>query len=112
MNLLIRDHKDSLESIQYNGKFVILVGKGMLKSPGHPSGNQQFYNQIAIFKHASVYPYLFDIFHRKIDNTTHYLGKYTLHDYKIKESFEGFRYYEFKMLRHRVEEHAECIFPS
>lgn len=112
MNLLMRDHKDSLESIQYGGRFVTLVGKGILKSPGHPAGNQQYYNQLDILRNSSIKPYLFNIFRRSLHNKTTFLGMYTLHDYKIKESFEGFRYFEFKFLIYKKASTEECIFPS
>lgn len=99
MSIVIKDHKDSLESIQMDGRVVYIIGPGVLKSPGHPAGNQQIYRQLIIFNIASTRPFLFKIYNKDLNNHTEYLGEYRLIDYKIKISFEGFRYYEYKLLR-------------
>uniref|UniRef100_A0A6C0ANA6 Uncharacterized protein n=1 Tax=viral metagenome TaxID=1070528 RepID=A0A6C0ANA6_9ZZZZ len=99
MNILIKDHKDSLESIQRDGQIVYIIGPGVLKSPGHPGGNQQFDRQLKIFRVACKEPYLFKIYNKDLEGHTEYLGEYKVLGYKIKLSFAGFRYYEYKMVR-------------
>lgn len=106
MNILIRDHKDSLESIERDGHIVYMVGPGVLKSPGHPGGNQQFHRQMNIFRVASTKPYLFRIFNKDLEGHTEYLGEYKILDFKLKMSFAGFRYYEYKMAR------VKCSMPG
>lgn len=99
MYLLVIDHKDSLEKIERDGKIVKVIGKGIMKSPGHPAGNQQYYNQMSFLSHASIKPYLFPIYNKDSANRIEYLGQYKLLSFKIKLSFEGFRYYEYTMFR-------------
>ena len=99
MRILIQDHKDSLESIERDGKIIYMVGPGVLKSPGHPAGNQQHTRQAKLFRVASTKPYYFKIFNTDYNGYTEYMGEYSILDYKIKISFEGFRYYEYKMVR-------------
>jgi hypothetical protein len=113
MDILIRDHKDSLESIQRDGKIIFMVGQGVLKSPGHPAGNQQFDRQMNIFRVASTSPYLFKLFNKDLNGCTEYLGEYRILDFKIKLSFAGFRYYEYKMVRVNCSmPGVELVFPQ
>ena len=106
MSIVIKNHKDSLESIERDGHIVYVVGPGVLKSPGHPAGNQQFNRQFTMFKIASTSPYLFKIYNRDLEGHTEYLGEYKILDFKIKMSFAGFRYYEYKMAR------VKCSMPG
>lgn len=99
MRFFIEDHPDSLESIERDGQIVRVVGKGVMRSPGHPGGNQQFSSQIPILRAAYVQPRLFEIFNTDINDRTEYLGRYKLLEHTIKLSFAGFRYYEYKMMR-------------
>jgi hypothetical protein len=99
MYLLVIDHKDSFEKIEREGKIVKVLGKGVMKSPGHPAGNQQYYSQRSLLLHASIKPYLFPVYNKDTDGHIEYLGQYKLLRFKIKMSFEGFRYYEFTMVR-------------
>ena len=99
MYLLVIDHPGSLESIEREGQIVKVLGKGIMKSPGHPAGNQQYCSQIPFLSYASIKPYLFPIYNRDYANRIEYLGKYKLLHFKIRISFEGFRYYEFTMVR-------------
>jgi hypothetical protein len=94
MFLIIEDHKDSIESIERDGQIIKLVGNGILKSPGHPAGNQSNERQIPLFKAGK-----FLIYNRTLEKQVEFLGIYSILDYKIKRSFEGFRYYEFTMVR-------------
>ena len=110
MYLILKESPGSLESITSNGQIVTLIGRGRLKSPGHPAGNQQLEAQVDFFSHASISPYLFSIFLKDIYGRMEYLGEYFMVSNKIKMSFEGFRYYEFKMLR-RNKPDATPVFP-
>ena len=112
MYLLVIDHPDSLEKIEREGQIVKVIGKGIMKSPGHPAGNQQYYSQILFLHNASIKPYLFPIYNRDTANRIEYLGQYKLLSFKIKMSFEGFRYYEFTMVRSvRSTPGVEPVFP-
>jgi hypothetical protein len=99
MRIILRDHKDSLESIERGGQIVKVLGKGIMKSPGHPAGNQQYHRQLPFLKFACEFPYLFPIFNIETTKKVNLLGLYRLLNYKIKLSNEGFRYYEFTMMR-------------
>jgi hypothetical protein len=94
MYLLIQDHQDSIESIDRSGQIVKVIGKGVMKSPGHPAGNQLNERQKSFFKNSR-----FLIYNKDLEKKIEYLGEYALLGYKIKRSFEGFRYYEFTMSR-------------
>ena len=108
MHLVIEEHADSIESIKQNGHIVKLVGKGIMKSPGHPAGNQCYERQIPLLKLQNVPIYNKD-FNKKIE----YLGLYRILTYEIKISFEGFRYFLFTMVRkHRNIPGEEHVFPA
>ena len=92
-------HPDSLERICQNGRVVYLLGIGKMKSPGHPSGNQQHASQLPFFNYAMTHPHLFSIYHRKDDLTT-FLGMYYMIETKKKITSAGFTYFEYKMVRH------------
>ena len=94
MFLLIEDHKDSIESIERDGQIVKVLGRGLMKSPGHPAGNQSNESQLLIFRAGR-----FLIYNRDLEKRVEYLGTYGMLDYKIKLSREGFRYFEFTMMR-------------
>lgn len=112
MYLLVIDHPESLESIERDGQIVKVLGKGRMKSPGHPAGNQQSFSQMSILQHSTKEPYLFSIYNRDTALRTEYLGQYKLLWYKIKMSFEGFRYYEYTMVRSvRSKPNEEPVFP-
>ena len=112
MYLLVIDHPNSLEKIERDGKIVKVIGKGIMKSPGHPAGNQQYHSQMPFLLHASVKPYLFSIYNRDSANRIEYLGKYKLLSFKVKMAFEGFRYFEYTMVRSvRSTPGVEPVFP-
>lgn len=99
MYLLVIDHQDSLEKIEREGQIVKVLGKGVMKSPGHPAGNQQYYRQMEFLSAATKKPYLFPIYNKDIFGRIEYLGQYKLLSYRIRMSFEGFRYFEYTMMR-------------
>ena len=96
MHLLIEDHRDSIEKIERGGLIIKMVGKGVMKSPGHPGGNQCFQKQVSLLK-----PPTFPIYNKDIDNRVEYLGRYKVLNYEIKLSNAGFKYYLFTMMRIR-----------
>lgn len=112
MYLLVIDHPGSLESIERDGQIVKVLGKGLTKSPGHPAGNQQYSNQMPFLLHSAKIPYLFPIYNKDSAGRIEYLGQYKLLWYKIKMSFEGFRYFEYTMVRFvRSTPGEEPVFP-
>jgi hypothetical protein len=112
MYLLVIDHKDSLEKIERDGQIVKVVGKGIMKTPGHPAGNQQFSRQVPFFVEITKQPYLFPIYNKDTAGHIEYLGQYRYLQYKIRMSFVGFRYYEYTMARSvRNTPGVEYVFP-
>jgi hypothetical protein len=70
----------------------------VLRSPGHPAGNQIFAKQLpflGLTKKQTQFP----IFYIELNGDVVYMGCYSLLDYKKKVSFEGFSYFEYKMAR-------------
>jgi len=106
MYLLVIDHKDSLEKIERDGKIVKVLGKGIMKSPGHPAGNQQYYSQLTMLKDITKKPYMVPIYNKDLDKHIEYLGKYKLLRWGVKMSWAGFRYFEYTMQR------CECSTPG
>ena len=98
----IVEHPDSLEEICQNGRIIYLVGFGKMKSPGYPSGNQQYSSQKPFFNYAMTHPHLFSIYHRKDDLKT-FLGLYSMIEIKRKITRAGFVYFEYKMIRRFIE---------
>jgi hypothetical protein len=94
MYLSIKSHPDSLEKVERKGQIVKIVGRGVMKSPGHPAGHQVDYRQYDIFNTSCRPPYTFTLYK---DNE--FLGQYIMLNHTIKLSFEGFRYYEFTLSR-------------
>jgi hypothetical protein len=94
MFIVIEDHIDSIEKIERDGQIVKLVGNGILKSPGHPAGNQLNESQLPFFKTKR-----FLIYNKDLEKKIEFLGTYVILRHKIKRSFEGFRFYEFTMKR-------------
>jgi hypothetical protein len=112
MNLLVIDHPGSLEKIERGGQIVKVLGRGRMKSPGHPAGNQQYYSQLPFLQHASKKPYLFPIYNKDIVGRIEYLGQYRYLHHKILVSYEGFRYFEYTMVRSvRSTPGVELVFP-
>lgn len=94
----ISDDSRSLDCIAQGGQVIYKVGIGLMKGPSHPAGNQMYYRQRPILcsleKYGKVPVMRFDKY-----GTIEYLGMYTYNDLKIGMSFEGFKYYIFKMHR-------------
>lgn len=99
MYLLVIDHPDSLEKIEREGHIVTIVGKGVMKSPGHPAGNQHYRRQMGFLVSLTKKPYMVPIFNKDINKRVEYLGKYKLLKYQVRTSWAGFRYYEYTMMR-------------
>jgi hypothetical protein len=99
MHLLVIDHPNSLETIERDGQIVKVLGKGLMKSPGHPAGNQQYHNQMEFLQSVTKLPYNVPVFNRDTDNRIEYLGKYKLLSWGVKMSWPGFRYFEYTLMR-------------
>lgn len=99
--IIVEDAVGSLERFDFGGRFLWKVGKGRMKSPGHPGGNQMFYNQIPFIK-TSARQRLFPVFRKLTGGKYVYYGKYEYSLFRKRESFEGFTYFVFKMLRREV----------
>jgi hypothetical protein len=107
MFLVIEDHRDSMESIERGGQIIKVVGKGPMKSPGHPAGNQMNKRQVPFFKTSK-----FLIFNRDLEKKVEYLGEYVILWHQIKLSDAGFRYFLFTMKRViRSKPGVEIAFP-
>jgi hypothetical protein len=98
--IYVREHPDSIESRRPDGQVIKVIGRGILKSPGHPGGNQSIESQRNLMRAIIKQIYL-PIFIIEIDNTIVYMGNYYLARYAKKLSFAGFAYYEFTMHRCR-----------
>ena len=99
MRITIKQHRDSLERVEQGGQFVYIIGVGKMKSPGHPSGNQIFQKQQEFVSFASTPPYLISVYHENYKCHVTYLGGYMFDSMRKRVSFEGFHYYEFKLIR-------------
>lgn len=98
--IYVRDHHDSIESRRPDGQMIKVIGKGILRSPGHPGGNQSIEGQRNLMR-AFIKQIYLPIFIIETDNTINYMGNYYLARYDKKMSFAGFAYYEFTMHRCR-----------
>jgi len=98
--LKIIEHPKSLERIEQHGHIIYVLGNGLLRSPGHPAGNQLIASQLK-FLSLTQKQRLFPIFKIELSGDVVYMGKYKMLEYKKKLSFEGFSYFEYKMARDR-----------
>ena len=92
----ITDHKDSLESFRPDKHVLKIVGAGIMKSPGHPSGNQFSHRQSPLFKTFTTYNQV-PVLHKRLDGIVEFLGHYRYISMKIKLTDSGFKYYEFTL---------------
>jgi hypothetical protein len=98
--LKVIDHPKSLERITQDGHIIYVLGNGLLRSPGHPAGNQLIASQLK-FLSLTQKQRLFPIFNIEQCGDVVYMGNYKMLEYKKKLSFEGFSYFEYKMARER-----------
>ena len=97
----ISPDKESLDHVRPDYQVVYKVGIGLMKSPGHPAGNQMYHRQAPIvdsFRKYHTLPVV-RVYH---DGVTEYLGMYKYNELRIGMSFEGFKYYQFTL--HRVKD--------
>jgi hypothetical protein len=97
----ITENARSLDSVIQGGQVLYKVGIGRMNGPGHPAGNQMFHRQKPIIdsldKHQRV-P-VFRLGANGLAGPVEYLGMYKFKSLLIGLSFEGFKYYIFKMHR-------------
>ncbi len=97
--ILVHYHPDSLEGFYSGGNRLRIIGSGRIRSPGHPAGNQQYHSQ-TILRQAYVQR-LFPAYY--CDRSVKiYMGEYQLHSFAKKESFEGFTYFVFTLIRRKL----------
>ena len=92
----ITDDKNSLESLRPDNHVIKIVGAGIMKSPGHPSGNQFSHRQAPLFKTFTTYNQV-PVLHKRLDGVVEFLGYYRFLSTKIKLTDSGFKYYEFTL---------------
>lgn len=102
---------DSLEGFYRGGNKLTLIGVGMMKSPGHPSGNQQFHSQISFLRLLSKEKVL-PMYCKRLDGVSIYMGEYSLQTFKKRTSFEGFGYFEYTLLRKPNSLQCVCVGPK
>jgi len=95
---VIQESPNSLERFENGGRVLYKLGKGRLMGPGHPAGNQQYYQQLSFFKQSALQR-LFPVFVIRQDGSRFFAGQYEYDSIKKKESFEGFTYFLIKLLR-------------
>ena len=97
----ITENARSLDSVIQGGQVVYKVGIGRMNGPGHPAGNQMFYRQTPILDSLKNYQRA-PVIRLGVDGVAapvEYLGMYKFDSLLIGTSFEGFKYYIFKMHR-------------
>lgn len=95
----ISDDKNSLESLRPDNHVIKVLGVGLMKSPGHPSGNQINKYQLPFFNTLIKYDQV-PVLYKTLHGIVEFLGFYKHSDTKIKVSKEGFRYYEHTLHRY------------
>jgi hypothetical protein len=97
----ITENARSLDSVIQGGQVLYKVGIGRMNGPGHPAGNQMFYRQTPILDSLKNYQRLpvIRLGANGLDGPVEYLGMYKFNSLLIGTSFEGFKYYIFKMHR-------------
>ena len=94
--LAIHQCAESYERFTQGGRILFCIGQGYKRSYGHPSGNQHLGQQKLLTGNHRQQQYpVFKIF----SNCVEYMGNYTLITYKKAISFEGFVYFEYKLVR-------------
>jgi hypothetical protein len=104
----ITENARSLDSVIQGGQVVYKVGIGRMNGPGHPAGNQMFYRQTPILDSLKNYQRA-PVIRLGVDGMAgpvEYLGMYKFNSLLIGTSFEGFKYYIFKM--HRKSNTLNC----
>ena len=98
--LLIHYHPNSLEGFCNGGNTLKMIGVGRQRTPGHPAGNQQYHSQMAFLRLAYTQR-LFPAYYVDGDMKI-YMGEYSVYSLKKKQSFEGFTYFLFTLIRKKL----------
>lgn len=91
--------KESYEYFTHKNRILYCIGQGPKRSHGHPSGNQHSSRQQ--FTNGDTNQWLYPVF-KAYSNCVEYVGDYKLVSYKKEISFEGFVYFQYKMMRHSI----------
>jgi hypothetical protein len=95
---LVEESPGSLERFDCGDMIFYKLGEGKMLRPGHPSGNQMYNRLLPTIKKFIEQP-LVPVFLKLANGTFIYKGKYGYDCFKKKTSFEGFAYFEIRMLR-------------
>jgi len=95
----ITHHRDSYEKIIQGGRVIRILGKGPVKTPGRPAGNQNFQQQTKLFYNVKMNANLFPVFYSDSKGSIRFMGTYTFMNYEKKISPSGFTYFELTFHR-------------
>jgi hypothetical protein len=95
---VIEEVDGSLERFESGDMIFYKLGEGKMLRPGHPSGNQMYNRLVPTIKKFIEQPFV-PVFVKRADGTYIYKGKYVYDRFRKKISFEGFTYFEIRMLR-------------
>lgn len=95
---VVEESVGSLERFAYGDNVFYKLGEGKMLRPGHPAGNQMYNRMLNIVK-KTIEQRLFPVFVKRTDGSYIYKGKYMYDSFRKKVSFEGFAYFEIRMLR-------------
>lgn len=98
IELEVNEAPDSIERFEQGGNKLILIGNGIIKSPGHPAGNQQYSSQIPIIN-SLIKAVSVSVNYRKLNGTVVFMGEYLFKSFSKRVSFEGFSYFQYIFLR-------------
>ena len=98
--LYLKEHPDSIERMRPDGQVIKVIGKGILRSPGLPGGNQCIESQRDLIR-AFVKQVYLPLFMSDSDQSITYMGNYYLARCEKKLTFAGFAYFEFTIHRCR-----------
>jgi hypothetical protein len=95
---VVEESPGSLERFANGDNVFYKLGDGKMLRPGHPSGNQMYNRMLSIIK-KTIEQHLFPVFVKRMDGSYIYKGKYMYDSFRKKISYEGFAYFEIRMLR-------------
>jgi hypothetical protein len=98
IELEVREATGSIVRFVQGGNKLILIGNGIVKSPGHPAGNQQYSSQVPIINSLIKSSHI-NVTYKKLDGSTVFMGEYYFTGISKRVSFEGFSYFQFTFIR-------------
>jgi len=98
IDLEVREAIGSIERFEQGGNKLILIGNGIVRSPGHPAGNQQYSSQVPIITSLVKSSHI-NVTYKKLDGSVVFMGEYYFNSISKRVSFEGFSYFQFVLIR-------------